>query len=201
VEKITPATNSSIVRYEPSDFLYIFRQLLSINSTATADDITIVDATRFELGWVLRLYAEVFKDDHDSPEKILQNFLTIPIHFSATAWELANSTIDQRPGGENITSYTLPADLITTASSAHLRLRQKAARWTVDIFIGLGSGLVLYSIVLLIYILNTRPRSRGPLSGEDGDVEMADVQPPEHHGSGDQSLDEERTSPMSPDNE
>ena len=148
----------------------------------------MVDAARFELGWALRLYAEVFKDDHDSPEKILQNLLTIPIHFSATAWELANSTIAQQSGG-NIDSYALPVDLITTASSAHLRPRQKAARWTVDIFIGLGSGVLLYSIALLVYILNTRTRSQEPPSGEDEDGEANDAEPKENDSKVNQDHD------------
>jgi hypothetical protein len=169
VEKITPATGSSIVQYKPSDFLYIFRMMLASNTSTSPDDLTMVDATRFELGWALRLYAELFRDDHGSPEKLLQNLLTIPIHFSATAWELANSTVVAALG-EGVDSYALPADMATTASSAHLRPRQKAAKWTVDVFIGLGSALLLYSSVLLVWIWVTPADLREPSSRarEDG---------------------------------
>jgi hypothetical protein len=151
IEKITPATADSIVRYEPSDFLYIFDKLLSASSSMPPDDTTMVEATLFELGWALRLYAELFRDEHDSPETLLKNFLTIPIHFSATAWDLANSTMEQTPG--NTLDYSLPDELVTTASSAHMRPRLKAAEWTVYVFIVLGSALLGYIITLLVCVM------------------------------------------------
>jgi hypothetical protein len=142
------------VRYNASDFLYIFDKLLTVDSSSLSDDITMVDATLYELGWSLRLYAELFRDEHHSPETLLLNFLTIPIHFSATAWDLANSTVEEIPG--NNLSYALPEDLITTASSAQLRYRLKAADWTVYVFIILGVLLLFYIITLIVSILVTR---------------------------------------------
>jgi hypothetical protein len=151
VENISPATKEAIVRYKPRDFLYIFDKLLTANSSMPADDITMVDATLYEIGWALRLYAELFRDEHDSPETLLKNLLTIPIHFSATAWDLANSTVEKLPG--NTLDYALPDELNTTASSANMKLRLRAAPWTVYVFIVLGSSLLVYILTLLVCIL------------------------------------------------
>jgi hypothetical protein len=151
VDKITPATTDSIVHYKPGDFFYIYDTLLTANASMPADDITMVDATLFELGWQLRLYAELFKDDHDSPETMLKNLLTIPIHFSATAWDLANATMEKVPG--NTLDYSLPNELVTTAASARVRRRLRAAEWTVYVFIVLGVAMLGYVLALLAFIL------------------------------------------------
>ena len=108
IENITPPTDANVTRYNPQDFHYIFHTLLAANNIANttantttntppSDDLTMVFATLYEIGWALRLYAEVFTNDRASPQDLLRNMLIIPIHYSVAAWELANSTMEKDP--------------------------------------------------------------------------------------------------------
>jgi hypothetical protein len=67
IENITPPTDANVTRYNPQDFRYIFHTLFTAanitanatanattNSTAPSDNLVMVFATLYELGWTLR---------------------------------------------------------------------------------------------------------------------------------------------------
>jgi len=153
IQDISDPASSELVHYNPEDFRYIFRTLLSPGTTLKDDDNIMIKATLITTGWALRLYSEVFSSDLGSPLELLQNFISLPIHFAATAWELANATTERSNASSS--AYTLPDEMVTTASGADQSERLRPARWAINIFTGLASTLVLYATALLGWTLHS----------------------------------------------
>jgi hypothetical protein len=126
------------------------------NSTAAtlpSDNAIMVDAVLYDLGWVLRLYHDLFPSDTKTPINLLQNILIIPIHFSTAAWEYTNATFASNPIATELGLFALPTDLARSVSGARRSPRVMAVPWSVYVFISTASMLLLYGLAILLWIM------------------------------------------------
>lgn len=156
------------ITYSPDDFQHMFRTILTerpSNSTTPSQDSDTVSTTLSSLGWALRLYTEVFPSNVRSPTEILQDMLLVPILFSTAAWQLTNVTYQNKSSSG---AYALPADLETTVSKANRTSRVLAIPWSVDAFVAITSGLLVYSFAVLLWIW----ACKGNLPNRSGFMEL-----------------------------
>jgi hypothetical protein len=149
---IESISRPTLVSYKASDYREMFTNLFAPTSNDTSDNTIMVNAMLFQIGWLLRLYQDDFRDDQESPVNFLRNMLTIPIQFSTAAWQFANATAQLLPG-----LYALPLDMVTTASAARMTPRVMATPWTVYAFICLTSALYLWGASVLCWVLRQKP--------------------------------------------
>ena len=83
---------------------------------ATSDDTELSNALLFQLGWVLRVYQDNFREADGVALALLRGFLTVPIQFSTLVWVFANATASP----SDIGHFALPPDFETTASAARV---------------------------------------------------------------------------------
>jgi hypothetical protein len=103
--------------------------------------------------------------------------LIIPIHFSVGAWELANSTVEKEYPNAQL-DFSMPQELVTTASSSQMRMRLRAADWTVYAFTGAAGALLAYSIAILTWILMNKASLPNMTSFPEVDIASKAVSPP-----------------------
>lgn len=136
-----------------SEFLTIWDKLLDPAQVHQPSDSMMQNSVLFQLTWYLRLYQDRYKYDNQ-PLAYLRNFITIPLQFGTTALQMANATLT----ANNFTNLIpIPADLEVTASGAQIITRFKGKVWTFCIFAAIGGSLILYSGLILGWILFQRP--------------------------------------------
>jgi hypothetical protein len=109
------------------------------------------------LGWALRLYQDDYKNYPGGPLDVLKSFLTIPIQFSTTAWQLASWD-------------TLPSDLNTTGTYATSSSRVLGKEWMLIAFAASAGSLVLSSVLALLWVIVFGPMT--PNSSRWPEVDM-----------------------------
>lgn len=112
--------NSSIIDVQPigdpelmflnaSDYMTIFQKvLIPTNSSSQADNHSI-DALLYSIAWLHRTYLGSLPYDQNSVLTNLQNFISIPIQFTVTAYEFVNYTTNL--------NFSMPSDTMTTATN------------------------------------------------------------------------------------
>jgi hypothetical protein len=111
----------------------------------------MVESLLYQLGWILRLYMDVFPADTKPPTDPLESMVVIPIQFSTAAWKKINSSWGSL--FPNWTSYALPADLVTSVSTVRRTARVMAVPWSVYTFVGVLSAVYLYSLGLFLWLM------------------------------------------------
>jgi len=135
-----------------SEFWTIWDKLLDPAQVKQPSDSMLQNSAFFELTWYLRLYQDRYKYDNQ-PLTYLHNFITIPLQFGTTALQIANATL----AASNLTNVIpIPTDLEVTANGAQIITRFKGKIWTFCIFTAIGGSLVLYSGLILGWILLRR---------------------------------------------
>ena len=143
-------TSPRIVTIDPRDFRTIFSLIFTPGDNLTSDDTEMTNAMLFQIGWFLRLYQDEFPDNKYTPLNFLRGLLTVPIQFTVTAWQFVNATVSALD--PESTSYALPDDLKTTASSARRTYRALTAMpWIVYTFIAMVSVLLLCGNIILTF--------------------------------------------------
>jgi len=147
VESISAPISSEI---NPLDFRTIFTAILTPGLTNSSDDADSIAAGLYYIGWALRAYQDEFTNDSQLPLTILRGLLAVPIQFATMAWEWVNATTT------NTTEFALPPDLETQASIAKTTYLAKAKPWTVCVFIGLTSLLLVWCNAVFLWILRQK---------------------------------------------
>ena len=110
----------------------------------------------YQLGWYLRLYQDLFRNDQQSPLELLQNFLTIPLIFSVTALQWSNATCELAPSQPNCADFSMPDNMSVTASAAKSASRFMGVKWVIVLFIAVGTFVVMCPGALLAWIISRR---------------------------------------------
>jgi hypothetical protein len=162
----------------PAVYQAVWDKLFRDNSTLP-EDISMMKSVMYSLGWYLRLYEDDFSGDQQNPMFLLENFLTIPLLFSITAFQWANATC-QGLEQQTFCDFIMPSNLITNASAASISYRFMGQPWTVYVFYAVGAvallwpGCILGWIVLHKSMLKFKPSGFPPIdaalySGSDAD--------------------------------
>ena len=154
VESVSPPEP---VTYDPSDFRAIYSRAFVPSANKTSDDTIAVEALLFQIGWLLRLYQDDYRDDKETPLTYLQGFLTIPVQFYTAAFEYANATYARNAITLEGTYLNIPSDLETEVSAALIKFRVQAKDWTFWVFCGVVSMLMLWCGIIFVWILIQRP--------------------------------------------
>jgi hypothetical protein len=147
VESISSPT---LVEYHADDLRQIFTAALTPHPNATSDDTELTNALLFQLGFILRLYQDNFRDAREVALDLLRGFLTVPIQFSTLVWVFVNATA---PEGATPGIYALPADFETTASAAQVTYRALVTPWFVYAFISVALFLLVWGNSVFVYML------------------------------------------------
>lgn len=105
----------------------------------------------------MRLYEDDYKNYPGGPLDVLKSFLTIPIQFSTTAWQLASWD-------------TLPSDLNTTGTYATSSPRVLGKRWMLIAFATGAGSLVLSSVLGLLWAIIFGPMTPNPSRWPEADM-------------------------------
>jgi hypothetical protein len=150
IQNVTPTSPPLRESLNATDFTATWDKIFKPTPRSLADDITMIKALTFSLGWLLRLYDDYFPDDSHSPITHLQNFLAVPQQFMVTCVEFVNqSMIHTLPG-----AFTLPDDMQTTAARGESMTRFLAQEWVVWIYIAalaffvFGAGAIILHMVV-----------------------------------------------------
>jgi hypothetical protein len=142
-------SDASVVEYHPEDLRQIFTAALTPHLNATSDDTELTNALLYQLGFILRLYQDNFRDAKDVALDLLRGFLTVPIQFSTLVWVYVNATTPPTATGP----FPLPADFETTASAAQVTYRALVTPWFVFVFIAVAGFLLIWSTSIFGYTL------------------------------------------------
>lgn len=148
IEKISSPVPANV---EARDFLTYFSAFLN-PSSPLANDTMMSNAAMFSIGWVLRLYQDLYQADRDDPLAFLRGVLTIPFQFSVTALQFINSRVQQKYPQISSGTFAIPPDLETTATLSGSSYRAIAAPWTVQLFVSTTVLLLLCAICMLIWV-------------------------------------------------
>jgi hypothetical protein len=143
-------SSPKLVEYHADDLRQIFTAALTPHPNATSDDTELTNALLFQLGFILRLYQDNFRDAKEVALDLLRGFLTVPIQFSTLVWIFANATA---PTGAPPGSYALPSDFETTASAAQVTYRALVTPWFVYAFISVALFLLVWGNSVFVYML------------------------------------------------
>lgn len=149
VESISPPQS---IPPQAKELRQIYAAALTPHINATSDDTELSNGFVYQLGWVLRVYQDNFRDAPNLPLDLLRGFLTVPTQFSTVVWLYANATAPQ--GGVGI--YPLPPDFETTASAAQVSYRALMSPWIVYTFSAVGGSLVAWGASIFGFIFMQR---------------------------------------------
>jgi hypothetical protein len=151
VESVSPPEP---VTYDPSDFRAIYSRTFVPSANKTSDDTIAVEALLFQIGWLLRLYQDDYRDDKETPLTYLQGLLTIPVQFYTAAFEYANATYARNAITLEGNYLNVPSDLETEVSAALIKFRVQAKDWTFWVFCGVVSVLTLWCGIIFVWVLS-----------------------------------------------
>jgi hypothetical protein len=147
-EPIDPTFISQTVGNLSYLFSFAFTTLPDTFTTSDPgfDNYTSSWCVAFDLGWALRLYQDDYRNYPGGPLDVLKGFLTVPIQFSATAWQWASFD-------------TPPQDLLTTASFSTSSQRALGKLWVLIVFTAGAGSLILLSVLSLLWVVIWGPRT------------------------------------------
>jgi hypothetical protein len=151
----------------------IFEQLLipkvMFDKEAEKRANTSIASLTYALGWVHRVYGDIFKNEEHTLVTVLENFLTIPLQFAVTSRQLGNYTSQNNPALLAIFgNFSMPDEMITTAMGGTSIQRLVIKDWTGWVFIA-ADGVVLCIVLLGIFSIL---RQREPLPTLTGLTEL-----------------------------
>jgi len=144
VESISPPVLENVNAVQLSE---IYSAVLTPSGSTEVVDLS--STLLAEIAWALRTYQGDFSNSLQLPLDLLRGFLLVPIQFATLGWYMVNSTQFYT----NTTEFALPSDLETTATTVQANYRAMAAPWTVGLFIGAVSILLIWCNWILLYVL------------------------------------------------
>jgi hypothetical protein len=151
--------------YEPN--VTAFRN--GLDAVLTADS-NVTYAYLTAAGWFLRLYQDEFKDDIESPLRLLEGLLIVQQQFTVNAWQYANASLAAIDPDSS--TFALPPDLQATAAPAQYQYRAIAKYpATVYTFIVIGFSILVYWFSVFCSLL--RSRADIPHASEFSQVDLS----------------------------
>ncbi|KAI9786498.1 MAG: hypothetical protein M1839_006958 [Geoglossum umbratile] len=142
IESISPPSAEVLVA---QDFTKVYKAVFApipeqLNPSASDfKGFAAIYSLQVGIGWTLRLYQDYFPESREAPLSLLQGFLTVPIQFSTTAWQIVDT-------------HDLPSDLNTVASMTGSTYRAIGEPWTIFTFGGLAIFLIIWALAFLAWI-------------------------------------------------
>jgi hypothetical protein len=147
-----------------SEYTTILNQVLVPNINSTQSDNSSINALTYALTWMHRTYAEVFPSDNTSLITNLYNFLVVPQLFMVTAVQVSNYTVSESGLQSTLGNFSLPDDMITTATGGWSNSRLVILPWTGYLFIAGDVAVLLFVLGGIVWIL-LQPHQLYPSTG------------------------------------
>jgi hypothetical protein len=158
-----PTGEPEHIHLNSTEYLNIAKKLMlpSVTSNRQANDS--IAALTYALTWVHRTYSNTFQGESNTLTTALENFLTIPLQWTVTAFQFANYSTP-----ESLVSvlgdFVLPEDMITKASGGSSSQRLAIKNWTGWTFIAVDAAVLFFVLANIIWMLRpeeTLPRTTG----------------------------------------
>lgn len=168
--QIPEGSKPLLITTNATDYKTVFRAILIPRVNATVSDISNINSLIHAMTWSHRTYVKTFPDNKDTTTSNLRNVLAVPFQHTVTATIFGNYSLSER-GQNSSTLFTLPDEMITTATGGTSNNMLSILKWTGWVFIAGDLAIHLLVAIGMIWVLFRKADL--PASVGMGDIEVS----------------------------